>query len=64
MWDFTIKEQESIYLYKHIDIHHHFPRDVVEYKDIDIQYIRSEDNLADIMKNNTTRKQISLGTWK
>ena len=31
---------------KHIDICHHFLRDMVEEKDIDIQYIWSEDNPA------------------
>ena len=37
---------------KHIDIRHHFLRDMVEEKDIDIQYIRSEDNPADIVTKN------------
>ena len=37
-----------------IDICHHFLNDMVEYKDIDIQYIRSEDNPADIMTKNTS----------
>ena len=31
---------------KHINIHHHFLRDVVEDKDIDIQYIWSKNNPA------------------
>ena len=37
----------------HIDISHHFLREMVEEKDIDIQYIRSEENPYDIMNNNT-----------
>ena len=37
---------------KHIDIRHHFMRDMVKYKDMDIRYIRSKDNPADIMTNN------------
>ena len=38
---------------KHIDIRHHFLRDMVEDKDIDIQYIWSENNPAYIMTKNT-----------
>ena len=38
---------------KHIDICHNFLRYMVEDKDVDIQYIISEDNPADIMTNNT-----------
>ena len=34
---------------KHIDISHHFLRDMVENKDINIQYILIEDNPAEIM---------------
>ena len=39
---------------KHIDIFHHFMRDMVEFNDIDIKYIRSEENTADIMTKNTS----------
>ena len=39
----------------HIDIFNPFLRDMVEDKDIDIQYIWSEDNPADIMTNNTSK---------
>ena len=38
---------------KNIYIIYHFLRDMVEEKDIDIQYIRSEDNPVDIMTKNT-----------
>ena len=38
---------------KHIDIHHHFLWDKVEDKDIDIEYILSEYNHANIRTNNT-----------
>ena len=38
---------------KYIDICHHFLWDIVEDKDIDIKYIRSEDNSAYIRTNNT-----------
>ena len=37
----------------HIDICHHFLQDMVEEKDVYIQYIWSEDNPAEIITNNT-----------
>ena len=37
---------------KHIDICHHFLRDMVEDKYIDIKYIRSEENSAYFMTKN------------
>ena len=36
----------------HIDIRHHFLRYMVEYKGMDIKYIRSEENPAYIMEDN------------
>ena len=39
---------------KHIDISHHFLRDMVEERDIDIHYIRSEQNPSDIINKNTS----------
>ena len=48
------KNRQVGILTKHIDIHHHFLRDMVEDKDIDIQYIWSEDNPADIMAKKTS----------
>ena len=39
---------------RHIDIRHHFLQDMVEEKDIYIQYIQSEDNPVDIMTKNTS----------
>ena len=38
---------------KHIDVRHHFLRDRVEDKDVDFQYIHSEDNPGYIMTKNT-----------
>ena len=38
---------------KNINICHNFLRDIVEDKDVDIQYIPSEYNPTDIMTNNT-----------
>ena len=40
---------------KHVDIGHTFLRDMVEDKDIDIQYIWIEDNLVEIMTENTSK---------
>ena len=37
---------------KHIDIRHHFLRDVKEVKDMVIKYIKSKEKYADIMTNN------------
>jgi hypothetical protein len=59
---------------KHIDIKHHFMRDLQEKKDLDIRFKRSENNSADIITKKTTRdihekhtKSIRKGTlefWK
>ena len=46
----------------HVGIRHHFLRDVVEENDIDIQYIRSEYNPADIITNNTSEAYFSRHT--
>ena len=44
---------------RHIDIRHHFLWDIVEYKDIYIKYIQSEDNSAYIRKNNTLEADLA-----
>ena len=46
-------------MYKNIDIRHHFLRDMVEDKNIYIQYIWSEDNPMDIMKKNTSEEDFA-----
>ena len=38
---------------KRIDIRHHFLRYIVEDKNLDFQYIRSEENPAEIITKNT-----------
>jgi len=40
---------------KHIDIRYHFIREMVESKVIDVQYIRSEDMLADLLTKGVNR---------
>ena len=51
---FLVKNRQVGICTKHIDICHHFLRYMVEVKDIDIQYIWSEENPADIMTKNTS----------
>ena len=51
---FLAKNRHVDIITKHTDICHHFLRDMVEEKDIDIQYIRSEEKPADIMTKNTS----------
>ena len=50
---FLAKNRQVGICTKHIDICHQFLRDMVEEKDIDIRYIRSEENPAEIMTKNT-----------
>ena len=59
---------------KHIDIRHHWLRDLQSTKQIDIRYVRSENNPADIMTMNKTKdiyqkhsdniRSGSLACWK
>ena len=44
---------------KHLGIHHHFLRDMVEEKDIDIHYIRSEENPYDIITKNALEEDFA-----
>jgi hypothetical protein len=54
---------------KHIDVRHHFIRDLIKEKQLTIKFVKSEDNPADIMTKNTNRdlfqkhsKNITHGT--
>ena len=49
-----MKNRQVVICTKPIDICHNFLRDMVEYNDIDIQYISIEDNPSDIMTKNTS----------
>ena len=51
---FLAKNRQVGICRKHIDNQHRFLQDMVDDKDIDIQYIRIEDNPADIMTKNTS----------
>jgi hypothetical protein len=52
---FLVKNQQVSSRTKHIDIRHHFMRDLQEKKDLDVRFKRSENNSADIMTKNTSR---------
>jgi len=41
---------------KHIDIRHHYMRDFLSEKRMDIRFLRSEDNSSDICTKNTPRE--------
>jgi hypothetical protein len=71
---FLVKNQQVSSRTKHIDIRHHYMRDLQDSKALDVRFKRSENNSVDIMTKNTTRKihdkytqQIRKGTlpfWK
>jgi hypothetical protein len=50
-----LKNQQVSARTKHIDIRHHFMRDVQDRKEMDVRFKRSENNSADIMTKNMTR---------
>jgi hypothetical protein len=53
---FQVKNQQVSSRTKHIDIRHHFIRDLQDKKELDVRFKRSENNSADIMtKNNDER---------
>ena len=54
-----MKNRQVCICTKHIDFHHHFLQDMMEEKDIYIQYNRSEDNSEDIMKENTSESDFA-----
>ena len=49
---FLANNSQVVVRNKHVNIRHHFHRYMVEDKDVYIKYIRSEENPADIMRNN------------
>jgi hypothetical protein len=52
---FLVKNQQVSSRTKHIDIRHHFMRELQDKKAIDVRFKRSEDNSSDIMTKNATR---------
>jgi len=71
---FLCKNQQVSSRTKHIDVRHHYMRDLIDNKRLDIRFIRSEDNSSDICTKNTPREihekhtiKIKTGTldcWK
>jgi hypothetical protein len=50
---FLVKNQQVSSRTNHIDIRHHFMRDLQDKKELDVRFKRSENNSADIMTKNT-----------
>ncbi len=45
---------------KHIDVRHHFIRDLIREKSLELKFVKSENNPADIMTKNTNRELFLL----
>ena len=41
---------------KHIDVRHHFIRDLIKEKKLEVRFIKSEDNPADILTKNVNKE--------
>jgi hypothetical protein len=52
---FLVQNQQVSARTKHIDIRHHYMREMQAKKDLDVRFKRSGENSADIMTKNTTR---------
>jgi hypothetical protein len=53
---FLVKNQQVSFRTKHIDIRHHYMRDLQDNKALDVRFKRSENISTDIMTKNTTRE--------
>jgi hypothetical protein len=53
---FLCKNQQVSSRTKHIDVRHHYMRNLLEEKRLDIRFIRSEDNSSDICTKNTSKE--------
>ena len=51
-----VKNRQAGTRTKHIDIHHHFIRDLWEDKQLDVRHIKTENNEADLCTKNVTSK--------
>ena len=49
---------------KHIDVRHHFIRNLAEKKIIEIRFIKSENNVTDILTKNVKEKKYSTNTQR
>jgi hypothetical protein len=52
---FLVKNRQVSARTKHIDVRHHYMRELQANKSIDVRFKRSEKNSSDIMTKNTTR---------
>jgi hypothetical protein len=60
---FLVKNQQVVSSRtKHIDIWHHYMRDLQDSKALDVKFKRSENNSADIITKNTTREVHDIHT--
>jgi hypothetical protein len=59
---FLLKNQQISQRTKHIDIRHHYMRNLMEDKRIEVRFIRSEENAADIETKNTDGKTFEKHT--
>jgi hypothetical protein len=53
---YLLKNSQISQRTKHIDIRHHYLRDLMDEKRLDVRFVRSEDNPSDIATKNTDIK--------
>ena len=53
---FLAKNQQVGMRTKHIDVKYHFIRDLVQENYLDIRYVRSEENYADVLTKNVSKE--------
>lgn len=71
---FLVKNRQISARTKHIDVRHHFIRDLWENGDIGVEFVRSENNPADLLTKNLAEKEFdshakdvmngTLACWK
>ena len=61
---FLTKNRQVSSRTKHIDVRHHYMRDLIAEDKLDIRFVRSEDNSSDICTKNTPRDIFEKHTFK
>ena len=61
---YLIKNPQISQRTKHIDVRHHFIRNLIEKKITKIQFIKSKDNIADILTNNVNEETLNTHAKK
>ena len=56
---FLVKNQQVGPRMKHIDVRHHFIRGPIEENIVDVKFVRSEENVSDIMTKNLPEKSFN-----